>query len=211
MPVHFANGLFDQPWLVAVFIIVGLISNWLMKRRQEQEAARRPEGERPSAPEKPEEEFDLETAMRRLLGEPPPAQSAPPPPPVIPGGQRPPPLVDARQSDAEALRSEPAWQQESEEGWAEDGEQPRPAPPPLRPPPISAAARGTVPTEAQAQAARRFAQSSAATGERSPTVPPGRDAPSTAEPRTGFWRNPRNARQAFVASLVFGSPKGLES
>lgn len=209
MPVHFANGLFDQPWLVAVFIIVGLISNWLMKRRQEQEAARRPEGERPSAPEKPEEEFDLETAMRRLLGEPPPTQS-PSPPPVIPGAQKPPPLADARQSDTEAVRSGPAWQEESEEGWAEDGEQLRP-PPPLRPPPVApSSARVTVPTEAQAQAARRFAQSSAPGGGRSAPVPQGRAAPPAAEPRTAYWRNARNARQAFVASLVFGSPKGLE-
>lgn len=209
MPVHFANGLFDQPWLVAVFIIVGLISNWLMKRRQEQEAARRPEGERPSAPEKPEEEFDLETAMRRLLGEPPPTQ--PPPPPVIPGAQKPPALTDARQSDAEALRSEQAWQEEPEEGWAEDGEQLRPATPPLRPPPVSTSlARVTGPTEAQAQAARRFAQSSAPGGGRSALVPQGRAALSAAEPRTAYWRNARNARQAFVASLVFGSPKGLE-
>jgi hypothetical protein len=210
MPVHFANGLFDQPWLVAVFIIVGLISNWLMKRRQEQEAARRPEAERPSAPEKPEEEFDLETAMRRLLGEPPPAQSSPPP--VITGSQRPPPLADARQSDAEALRSELAWQEESEEGLAEDGEQLRSAPPPLRPPSVLASsARVTVLTEAQAQAARRFVQSSAKASERSATILQGSNAPSVAEPRTAYWRNPRNARQAFVASLVFGSPKGLES
>lgn len=210
MPVHFANGLFDQPWLVAVFIIVGLISNWLMKRRQEQEAARRPEGERPSAPEKPEEEFDLETAMRRLLGEPPSSRSAPPPP-IILGNQRPPSLADSSQPDAEVIRTEQTWQEEAQEGWGEDGEQPRSAPPPLRPPTVStSSARVTVLTEAQAQAARRFVQSSTQASERSATLPQDSNAPSVAEPRTAYWRNPRNARQAFIASLVFGSPKGLE-
>ena len=210
MPVHFANGLFDQPWLVAVFIIVGLISNWLMKRRQEQEAARRPEGERPSAPEKPEEEFDLEAAMRRLLGEPPSSQPAPPPP-VIPGAQRPPPRADSRQPDAEELRSGQAWQEEAQEGWAEEGEQPRPTPPPLRPPLVSQSPVGvTVPTEAQAQAARRFAQSHAAGDQRPATVVHGSGSRLHAGARAAYWRNPRNARQAFVASLVFGPPKGLE-
>ncbi len=208
MPVHFANGLFDQPWLVAVFIIVGLISNWLMKRRQEQEVARRPEGERPAAPEKPEEEFDLEAAMRRLLGELPSSQSAPPP--VIPGAQRPPPLADSRQADAGELRSGQSWQEEAEEGWAEDGEQLRPAPPPLRPPVFSQSAVGvTVPTEAQAQAARRFAQLNEA-GQHPATVVHGGDSRLRAGARAAYWRNPRNARQAFVASLVFGPPKGLE-
>ena len=147
--------------------------------------------------------------MRRLLGEPPPPKS-PPPPPVIPGAQRPPPLADPRQPDAEELRSRQTWQEEAEEGWAEDGEQPRPTPLPMRPPLVSQSPVGvTVPTEAQAQAARRFAQLNEA-GQHPATVVHGGDSRLHACARAAYWRNPQNARQAFVASLVFGPPKGLE-
>ncbi len=203
MPVHFANGLFDQPWLVAIFIIVGLISNWLMKRRQEQEAARPPKGEASSAPEKPEEEFDLETAMRRLLGEPPP--TPPPAPPVIPGEPHPPSLAEARQPDAETVRSGPAWQEEAGEGWGEDSE-------PLRPPVVSAPPVVTaVASEAAARVVRRFTQTPASEGQRPSPEVPAREPRLPTSTRGVRWRNPQNARQAFVASLVFGPPKGLES
>ncbi len=56
----FAAGLFDQPWLVAVFIVVGLISNWLMKRRQEKEGGPPSVGEPQPTPNKPEGAFNLE-------------------------------------------------------------------------------------------------------------------------------------------------------
>lgn len=208
MPVLFANGLFDQPWLVAVFIIAGLISNWLMKRRQEQEAARQSKGEESSAPAKPEEEFDLETAMRRLLGEPP---AAPPPvPPVIPGEQRPPPLTEARRPETDVLPSQPVWQEETAEGWGEEGEQvrpPLPAGPPTVLPPHGAAA---VASEATARVVQCLTQTPTAAGPRPTPEVPTREPRFPTSTRGMQWRNPQNARQAFVASLVFGPPKGFE-
>ncbi len=74
MNALFAAGLFDSPWLVAVIIIVGALSNWLTKRRQEKQAEHRPEGDEPSpASSKPPGELNLEEALRRLMGEEPPA------------------------------------------------------------------------------------------------------------------------------------------
>lgn len=206
----FAAGLFDQPWLVAIIVIVGALANWLAKRRQEKEAGRQPENQAPPLPNQPQGEFNLEETLRRLLG-----QEPPPQPPVLPPIPR---------TSPPRLPAQPDWQEEEygrpEQEWLEEvhgsrtgeGETTRPTPPPLRSTP-TAPARPTatiiLPSEEQAQA-RRFEQLNE--GGRHPAiVVHAGGGHSVAGTRTAHWRNPRSVRQAFVASLVFGAPKGLES
>lgn len=208
MNTLFAAGLFDNPWLVAVFVIVGLISNWLMKRRQEKEADdQRPEGEPPPVADKPKG-FDLEAALRRLLDEEAPAKP-PAPPPIIPRTPAGTPATADRQ-DEEYVQLERSWMEEAR---AEAREAMTQAPPPL--PSASAMtprARITIirPSEEQAEAARRFAQLNEQ-GRHPASVVHSQGRHSRTGTRLAAWRDPRNARQAFVASLVFGPPKGMEA
>ena len=195
MNTLFAAGLFDNPWLVAVIVIVGALANWLSKRRQEKQAGPPTEGDEPSPTSgKPPGEFNLEETLRRLMGEEPPAPlSAPPPIPRAAQGELPP---------------VPDWPEE------EPFQPERQDVPPLRPPPIAvepASITTTTVSRQQEQAARRFEQLNEQ-GRHPPTVvgqghryrsPAGKRAAS-------LWRDPRSARRAFVASLVFGPPKGLE-
>lgn len=209
MNAIFAAGLFDNPWLVAVFIIVGMISNWLMKRRQQKEAEERPEGEPPPLPEEPKKGFDLEAALRRLVDEEsPPKQPAPPPiiPRTQPGGTSSKPDWQ----DDEFDQPERNWTEETREG-RESRETAGQMPPPLRSiPAVLVRAEPAIlsPTEEQAQAARRFAQLNEQGRHPAIVVHGGHSRPGT---RTAYWRNPQSARQAFVASLVFGPPMGLEN
>jgi len=192
-----AAGLFDSPWVVVVIVIVGAIMNWLSKRR-EQQAEDSAEGEQPSQSPpagKPAREFNLEDAVRRLMGEEPPAQS-PLPPPIPPAARgESPPIA--------------AWH---EEGSFQRGKQ---TAPPLRLPPIPAA-RAVV-TEAtigeqQQQAARRFEHLNEQGRHPATVIDQRREQRSRAGKRVAsLWRDPRSARRAFVASLVFAPPKGLEN
>jgi hypothetical protein len=88
----------------------------------------------------------------------------------------------------------------------------QPPPPFASAPAASTRARVTIlrPTEEQAQAARRFAQLNEQ-GRHPANVVHARGRQSRAGTRLAAWRDPRNARQAFVASLVFGPPKGMEA
>ncbi len=83
--------------------------------------------------------------------------------------------------------------------------------PPRPTPAARARTEGAIlsPSAEQAQAARRFAQLNEQ-GRHPAIVVHGarRSRPGT---QAAYWRNPRDARQAFVASLVFGPPKGLET
>ena len=82
MNSFFAAGLFDSPWMVAVIVIGGALINWLSTRRQKKLASQEAAGEvEPAATSEgqPAGEFNLEAALRRLLGEEPAAESAPPP------------------------------------------------------------------------------------------------------------------------------------
>lgn len=216
MNLLIAASIFDSPWLLALFIIVGVLSNWLMKRRQEKEGGDQPSGGPPTRPGQTEDQPDFETALRRLLGE----EVPPKQPPVV---SSPPPLPRSAEpswSDAEVF--EPAWGEESPEGRAAQPATFVPPPTPVlrsapKPPPVPAAAataisRGAVwsPSEAQRQAARRFAQR-LQPGGKAGTATSGAQRRLLAGRRAEYWRDPGNAREAFVASLVFGPPKGLES
>lgn len=195
MNVLFASGLFDSPWLVAIIVIVGAIYNWLIKRRQEKEAEHPPERDQPAPPaSKPAGEFNLEEALRRLMGEEPPEPApAPPPIPRAPRGELPP---------------APAWEEE------EPTQPVRQTVPPLIAPPIAVAQASittTAASELQKEAARRFEQLNEQGRHPATVVGRGRGTRSRAGKRTAsLWRDPRSARQAFVASIVFAPPKGLE-
>ena len=199
----FASGLFDNPWLALIFIVVGLISNWLMKRRKKGEEEGTSSPPSPQTPAKPQEEFDLEGTLRRLMGE----ESKPPAPapPLLPESSRSQPPVVAEWSEEGEL--DHSWQRQNPETVVVKA-----APPPPLPAPQS---RHTVAqaVEQYEAAARAMAQ---LTESQSRTATAGgaaghRQHLGKADNRAALWRNPGNARQAFVASLVFGTPKGMES
>ena len=195
MNVFLAAGLFDGQWVVVLVVLVGGLINWLSKRRAEQQADKSPEGEEPSpSAGKPAREFNFEEAVRQLMGEPPPQSPVPPPIPPAARGESPPMA---------------AWH---EEGSFQRGKQ---TAPPLRLPPIAAARAGVTATtvdEQHQQAARRFEQLNERGRHPATVIDQRREQRSRAGKRVAsLWRDPRSARRAFVASLVFAPPKGLEN
>lgn len=193
MNTLFAASLFDNPWLVAVIVIGGALINWLSKRRAEKQAGQPPEGDEPSSSSgKPPGQLSLEETLRRLMGEEP---HAPVPPPIP-------------RADRSELPPEPDWQEE------EPFQPVRETVPPLLPPLIAvvpASVRTTAVSEQEEEAARRFEQFNEQGRHPATAIGHGRGYRSGAGRRTApRWRDPRSARQAFVASLVFGPPKGLE-
>jgi hypothetical protein len=195
MNTSFAAGLIDNQWIVAVIVIVGALANWLSKRRQEKQAGHPPEDNEPlPASARPPGEFNLEEALRRLMGEEPSAPvSATPPIPGAPQGE---------------LPTVPDWQEE------ESYQTARQTTPPLRPPHIAvaqASIAANTASEQQEEAARRFEQLNEQGRHPAKVVGHGSGNRSRAGKRAASpWRNTRSARQAFVASMVFAPPKSLE-
>lgn len=205
MPFFVANFL-EGPWLVLVLIITSSIINWLSKKRAEQEQAR---GESEGTPR---EASEWEERLRRLLGE-----EEQPAPPVVK-----PPLVQRPAAASSAPAAPP--------GAAPPGVAPpviRPAPEPIRPRrPATSPMRPTqqspvveiapeVVSVAEKVAVRaeeslhRFEQREPVLPATATNISPVRGRRS---PALGVaLRQPQNARQAFVASVVFGPPKALES
>lgn len=184
MDLTFAAGLFDSPWVVAAIIIIGAFINWLSQLRQQkqQRDAEKPARETPSeSPPNPPGEFDLEETLKRWLGEEVP-KPTPALPPVIPRSPSVPPLPG----------------------------QGRTAPPVMGPPLIPAMWE-EVPevSEVQKQAAARLAQATGLVREHHPAV--ARVRRGRGGQWSGVWRDRSSVRRAFVSSLVFGPPKGLES
>jgi len=195
MNALFAAGLFDNPWVVAVIVVVGALVNWLSKRRQEKQAGQPAEGDEPSpSAGKPPGEFSLEETLRRLMGEEPPAPRPAPPP--IPGAAQ------------GGLPPVPDWEEE------EPFQPVRQSVPPVRPPLIGVSQTSVTTTavsEQQEEAARRFEQLNEQGRHPATVAGHRRGHRSRAGKRAAsLWRDPRSARQAFVASLVFGPPKGSE-
>jgi len=190
MNVFFAAGLFENPWIVAVIVLGGALVNWLSKRREKKQADQPPEGhEPPPTADKPPGEFNLEETLRRLMGEE-PSTPTPPPIPRALRGEVPPPVPD--------------WEE------PELFQPVRQTVPPLRPP-RSVLDAATAVSEEEAEAARRFEQFNEQGRHPATVVSHGRGHLSHASRRAASrWLDPRSARQAFVASLVFGPPKGLE-
>ena len=104
MNTLFAASLFDNPWVIVVIVLVGALSQWLMKRRQRNQADNQPDGDEslPSTDQpqaRSQRQLDLQDALRELMGGE-PAPRAPQPPPI------PPVMRDAQPSkDCSSVRS----------------------------------------------------------------------------------------------------------
>jgi len=203
MNTLFAAGFFDSPWLVVILVIVGAISNWLMKRRQEKESEDRPEGEPPALPDKPKGEFNLEEALRGLLGEEP--QPPPAPPPIPHPTQAKPPRIEARMEE-ESQEPERVWVEEGGDDGVRTAPAARSSPIARTVSPVASAVVG----ESAAQAAARLPAISEHADRPTAGVAHGLQHRPHASRRTAFWRDRRNARQAFVTSVIFAPPKGLQ-
>jgi hypothetical protein len=211
-----AASLFDSPWVLLVIVLVGALSQWLMKRRQRNQAENQPEGDE-SLPSlgKPQErsprELDLQEVLRELLGgEPPPR--APQPPPV------PPVMQDAQRSegwlDEEQFQRKQSWRDEPQETL----EATRPPAiqtdlPPQRHASLARAEATRLEAERrQRDAARRFEQLNEQARHPATVVNTARGLRSRTRARAvALVRDTRTVRQAFIASLVFGPPKAFET
>jgi hypothetical protein len=182
-----AAGLFENPWIIALIMIVAAIANWVAQRRQQKQQEKPLEEEDTLSPSgKPSEEFDVEATLRRLLGEEPVPPAAPPP------IHRPPPRPV--------------------ESWSTEGDWTNvPTPPRFEPPPIVFAPPPAGNPETVEAIARQYDLQSMAAGRIVPVVDRRHTRRSHAQTHHGWnWRNRQSVRQAFVASLVFSPPKGLE-
>jgi hypothetical protein len=179
-----AAGLFDSPWTVAIFLLAGALINWLSKRRADNAGAPPSEtdGDSSSGPAKP----NWEERLRQMLEEKIQGQSAPTPPTA-----KPPPIIrrpPGRGADA--------------------------VPPVI----VAVERKATLPVgiepgdgrEFSVPAARRYELSSAAHAAQALQASQRLLRSKIKQPVLGNLRRPQTARQAFAASLVFGTPKGLE-
>ena len=209
-----AASLFDSPWAVLVIILISVISNWLMKRRQANQDDENPadgvESPPPKSQEHSQRQTDLQEVLRQLLGgDPPPRAPQPPPiPPVIRDAQ-----AQEVGQDEEQFQPEPAWMDESHETYGAARPPAIPAVPP--PPPPAALARANAARietlRRDEEAARRFEQLSQKARHPATAVGIGRGRRSPDGKRAiAMVRDPRTVRQAFIASVVFGPPKALE-
>ena len=214
MNTLFAASLFDSPWVILVIVLAGALSQWLMKRRQANQAENQPDGgESPPTSETQEQsqrQLDLQEALRALLGgEPPPR--APQPPPI------PPVMRDAQPAegwaDEEQLQREHTWMDEPQEIPEAVRLPPIQTAPPSRPHPALAQASATAIKTSQQneEAVRRFEQLNEQGRHPATVVNTGRGRRSREGTQAiGRLRDHRTVRQAFVASLVFGPPKAFE-
>lgn len=181
-PFHIA-GFFDGPWMFIVIVLVSAVVNWLSKRREEKAAQEGNGGEDKTPASVP---ADWEERLRRMLGEelPSPTPGLPPKPePPAPPLRRPaaPPII---RPTAPAMR-----------------------PPPVEIVPVALSSDADVAVGGVGETIRRFEKMDAA------VMTPVRPIGAMGSRRSGLavnLRQPQAARQAFMASLVFGPPKGLE-
>ena len=210
-----AASLFDSPWVLVVIVLGGALSQWLMKRRQRNQADKRPDGDEPvptaGAHEPSQRQLDLQEALRQLLGGGPPPR-APQPPPI------PPVMRDAQPaevwSDEEQFQPEQAWMDEAQETYEAARPPAIQTAPPSRPHPALARANATriEVSEHNEEAVRRFAQLSEQGRHPATVVNTGRGRRSRTGARAvALVRDAQTVRQAFVASLVFGPPKAFET
>ena len=207
-----AANLFENPVVLVAIAVVWVIVSWLKMRRQRSEADKPPVSDErlssPSAEERPERPPDLQEVLRQLLGGEPPPQAPPPPiPRTVRDGETSPSWSDEEQ--------EGVWKGETQEAYEEARPAAREIAEPSRQHAIALAQTNANRIEAgerQEKDARRFAQL-VEQGEHPATVvntERGRGSrlgACAASP----WHDPRTVRRAFVASLIFASPKAFEN
>ena len=215
MNTFVAASLFDNPWVIVVIVLVGALSNWLMKRRQGNQTDKRADGGEPlpvpKAQEHSQRSLDLQEALRQLLGGEPPPRA--PQPPSIP-----PVIRDAQASevwpDEEQFQPEQAWMDEAQETYEASRPPAIQTVPPSQPHPALARANAAriEASERDEKAARRFEQLNEQAKHPATAIGIGRGRRSRAGARAvALVRDPRTVRQAFVASLIFDPPKAFES
>jgi len=206
-----AANLFENPLVLATIVLLGALSNWLMKRRQAGTPVSPNENESPQVRGQQEasaRQPDLQDIFRQLLGgEPPPAVRPPPIPRVSRDEQSIPAEVDEEQ-----FHSDQMWPDES------PGEV-------LRQPRNQSAERSRRHTVAASSIATRLEadERHENTVRRVVTFDgkaksPGRAVQaahrrhsSTGGRAVRLWRDGQIVRRAFVASLIFAPPKALEA
>ncbi|MBM3875423.1 MAG: hypothetical protein FJ386_01720 [Verrucomicrobia bacterium] len=219
----------DNIWILLAMAIIGGISTWLQNRNKSKEEQQTWSPEDDDAPASPRRnaappippsttpqgsrELDWEAELKRILGEE-PAPPAPTPPKLPPPIPQPPvaqPVatrIEYEQEEMEAQAARLAPMRESATAYARGGER---------------TARGgsmQESAEALARAASiesavtsRMQQVNAQTEKHTPDfgLPSGMGSGRTAGRAVSPWRNPAAARQAIIASVIFGKPKGLEN
>lgn len=188
-------GLFDGPWVIIAIVVAGALTNWLSKRREEKAANEKSKDG--SAPASAQSALpDWEERLRRLLGEefvppaPRPTQPVQPAPPLRrpsapPTATRPPIIRPADRRPASPLR-----------------------PPPVEVAPVTGLATANQVSGGVGETVRRFEQLDPAV--MTPVRPIGARADQRGSALGNSLRQKQAARQAFIASLVFGPPKAFE-
>lgn len=204
-----AANPFENPLVLAAIAVVWVIANLLMKRRQRSEADNQPAPDDmqtpPDAKEKPERLPDLREVLGQLLGGEPSPQAPPPPTRALRDGERSP-----RSSDEE---QEERWTDETSEAYEESPLPARETAEPPKPEQVLAqasAARIESPKTPEEEA-RRVVRLVEQVGRRPAAASCARGRLSRTGARANSpWRDPRAARRAFVASLLFAPPKAFE-
>ncbi len=202
-----AANPFENPLVLAAIAVVWVIANLLLKRRQRSKAGSRPGSDdmqtSPDAKERPERLPDLQEVLGQLLGGEPSPQAPPPPTRVLRDGES-----IQRTSDEE---QEGLWTGETPEAYEETPPSAGEAAERPRPETVLAQASATrIEAVETSEEEARFARLVEPI-EPTPTVDcvRGRLARKAAR-ATSPWRNSQAARRAFVASLLFASPKAFE-
>jgi hypothetical protein len=212
MNTFVAASLFDSPWVILVIVLVSALSQWLMKRRQRNQADERQDSDEPGPTagghEPSQRQFDLQEALRQLLGGEPPVR-APQPWPT------PPVRRDAQPAEVEEqFEREETWIHEPQEGHEAARPPAIPTTPPAGAYPALAQANlaRTEVSERHKEGARRFVHLDEQGRHPATVVETGRGSRSRAGARTvALLRDSRTVRQAFIASLVFAPSKGWET
>lgn len=198
IPYYMAIGLIENNWIIALIVIFGAIANWLTQRRQQQQKR---DTHSESSPDRktPKPVFDLEEALRRMMGEAPETPVAPPPL-RRPSPPPPPPPVGRPARSVEM----PAWTRESERRRVHV----RPVMPSQPEVTAELESKATELVESVHGILSRYDIKSAPPMQRAVAS----ENQGLSNRASGWnWRSRGGARQAFIASVVFGPPKGLES
>ena len=177
-----ASSLFDSPWLIIVIMLASAIAKWRSKRRQPEDQ----EGEvQPDEPER-RGQTGIERRLQEFLSANPsqtPRLSAAPPPV----------LTGVEDDWVSRVRREILMAQRQTSH------------PPAAPTPLMMEADVVSP-----EAAKRFVKLADEAEHPPATIDliPRWQKPHN--PKAAYWRNARNARHAFAASVIFGPPKGFE-
>lgn len=208
-----AAGLFENPLVLATIILVGALANWLMKRRQAGTPASPNENESPLARGQQEpsaRQPDLQDILRQLLGGEPPPAVAPPPIPRVSRDEQ----VSPAEGDEGQFHPDPTWPDQSPESYEALRQPLNQSAQRSRRHNAAASAHAThlEPDDRYENTVRRvvtFDGKAKHPGRAMQTAR--RRHPITGGRAVRLWRDRQIVRRAFVASLVFAPPKGLDA